>query len=104
MLNKVSQFATKTFLMWMFVAAIIGFMFPKQLATLGSTVPWLLGIVMLGMGMTISPKDFKLIFQAPRSVIIGVILQFAIMPSLAYIIAKVFQLPPELAVGVILVG
>ncbi|MCJ1667470.1 bile acid:sodium symporter family protein [Staphylococcus sp. NRL 19/737] len=104
MLTKMSQFATKTFLIWMFIAAIIGFMFPKQLAPLGSTVPWLLGVVMLGMGMTINPKDFKLIFQTPRSVIIGVILQFAIMPSLAYIIVKIFQLPPELAIGVILVG
>lgn len=104
MLSKVSEFATKTFLLWMFIAAIIGFIFPTQLATIGQFVPWLLGIVMLGMRMTIKPSDFKLIFKEPRSVIIGVILQFTIMPILAYTIAKIFHLPAELAIGVILVG
>lgn len=104
MLNKLSQFATSTFLLWMLVAAIIGFIFPSQLASLGTAVPWLLGIVMLGMGMAINPRDFKAIFQTPKPVIIGVILQFTIMPTLAYLIAKLFQLPPELAIGVILVG
>ncbi len=63
MLSKVSEFATKTFLLWMFIAAIIGFIFPTQLATMGQFVPWLLGIVMLGMGMTIKPSDFKLVFK-----------------------------------------
>ncbi|MCE4950672.1 symporter [Staphylococcus hominis] len=104
MLSKVSEFAAKTFLLWMFIAAIIGFIFPTQLATIGQFVPWLLGIVMLGMGMTIKPSDFKLVFKEPRSVIIGVILQFTIMPILAYTIAKIFHLPAELAIGVILVG
>ena len=104
MLSKVSEFTTKTFLLWMFIAAIIGFIFPTQLATIGQFVPWLLGIVMLGMGMTIKPSDFKLVFKEPRSVIIGVILQFTIMPILAYTIAKIFHLPAELAIGVILVG
>lgn len=104
MLSRVSEFATKTFLLWMFIAAIIGFVFPTQLAMIGKFVPWLLGIVMLGMGMTIKPNDFKLVFKEPRSVIIGVILQFTIMPTLAYTIAKIFNLPAELAIGVILVG
>ncbi|MBE8268863.1 bile acid:sodium symporter family protein, partial [Leptospira borgpetersenii serovar Ballum] len=42
--------------------------------------------------------------KAPRAVIIGVCLQFSIMPTLAFIIAKSFHLPPDIAVGVILVG
>src|SRR5699024_9022766 len=59
---------------------------------------------MLGMGLTIDPKDFKIIFQAPRSVIVGVILQYTIMPLSAFLIVKLFHLPPEIAIGVILVG
>ena len=104
MLTKVSRFATNTFLFWMLLAAIIGFVFPAQLATVSQFVPYLLGIVMLGMGLTIDPKDFKIIFQAPRAVIIGVILQYTIMPITAFAIAKIFNLPPEIAIGVILVG
>lgn len=104
MLSKVSKFATNTFLVWMLIAAVIGFIFPMQLSTLSSWVPYLLGIVMLGMGLTIDPKDFKIIFQAPRSVIIGVVLQYTIMPLSAFLIVKLFHLPPEIAIGVILVG
>jgi BASS family bile acid:Na+ symporter len=59
---------------------------------------------MLGMGLTIDPKDFKIVFQSPKCVIIGVILQYTIMPLAAFLIAKLFQLPPEIAIGVILVG
>lgn len=104
MFQKLSIFATKSFLVWMLVAAVIGFIFPQHVATLGKWVPYLLGIVMLGMGLTITPNDFKMVFKAPRSVIIGVCLQFSIMPTLAFIIAKSFHLPPDIAVGVILVG
>ncbi|MBU0438221.1 MULTISPECIES: bile acid:sodium symporter family protein [Staphylococcus] len=104
MLSKVSRFATNTFLVWMLIAAIIGFFFPNQLATLSGWVPYLLGIVMLGMGLTIDPKDFKIVFQSPKAVGIGVILQYTIMPVTAYLIAKLFHLPPEVAIGVILVG
>ena len=104
MLSKVSKFATNTFLVWMLIAAVIGFIFPMQLSTLSNWVPYLLGIVTLGMGLTIDPKDFKIIFQAPRSVIIGVVLQYTIMPLSAFLIVKLFHLPPEIAIGVILVG
>ncbi|AQM41345.1 symporter [Staphylococcus cohnii] len=104
MLSKVSKFATNTFLVWMLIAAVIGFIFPMQLSTLSNWVPYLLGIVMLGMGLTIDPKDFKIIFQGPRSVIIGVVLQYTIMPLSAFLIVKLFHLPPEIAIGVILVG
>src|SRR5699024_11430833 len=86
MLSKMSRFATNTFLVWMLIAAILGFIFPAQLATLGSWVPYLLGIVMLGMGLTIDPKDFKIVFQAPKSVLFGVFLQYSIMPLMAYLI------------------
>lgn len=104
MFQKLSIFATKSFLVWMLVAAVIGFISPQHVATLGKWVPYLLGIVMLGMGLTITPNDFKMVFKAPRAVIIGVCLQFSIMPTLAFIIAKSFHLPPDIAVGVILVG
>ncbi len=69
-----------------------------------SYVNTLLGIVMFGMGLTLKPTDFKVVFSRPKDVIIGCISQFTIMPLLAFILTKVFNLPAELAVGVILVG
>ena len=103
-LQRVSTFATKTFVVWMLFAAILGFVFPAWIAPIGGYVPYLLGIVMLGMGMTIRPEDFKVVVQSPKAVIAGVLLQYTIMPIAAFLIVHAFQLPPEIALGVILVG
>ncbi|MGB0404882.1 MAG: bile acid:sodium symporter family protein [Fusobacterium sp.] len=64
----------------------------------------LLGIAMFGMGLTLRLEDFKLILLRPRDIIIGTLAQFTIMPLLAYALAVIFKLPPDLAIGVILVG
>ena len=61
-----------------------------------------LGIIMLGMGMTLSFGDFRDAFAQPKAVGIGVLAQFVIMPLLGYSVSKVFQLPPEFAIGLIL--
>ena len=64
----------------------------------------LLGIVMFGMGLTLKPSDFKVVFSRPKDVVIGCLAQFTVMPFLAWILTKIFGLSPELAIGVILVG
>ena len=77
---------------------------PEQFTWIGPHISLLLGIVMFGMGMTLSIGDFKLILKQPKGVIVGVLSQFIVMPLLAYILAKGFNLSPEVAIGVILVG
>jgi BASS family bile acid:Na+ symporter len=64
----------------------------------------ILGVVMLGMGLTLSVDDFRRIGRMPRAVITGFIAQFATMPVLAWSIGKFLNLPPAYAVGLILVG
>ena len=59
---------------------------------------------MFGMGLTLKPGDFKVVFSRPKDVIIGCIAQFTLMPFLAFLLTKLFGLDPELAIGVILVG
>ncbi|GGI42395.1 bile acid:sodium symporter family protein [Mammaliicoccus stepanovicii] len=103
-IQKFSQFINKTFVIWMLIAAILGFSFPSIISQVAPYIPYLLGIVMFGMGMTISTKDFKEVFKSPKSVLIGVILQYTVMPVTAYLIAKGFHLSPDVALGVILVG
>lgn len=63
-----------------------------------------LGAAMLGMGMTLRLEDFRLILKRPRDVLIGVAAQFTVMPALAWSLTKILELPPDLAIGVILVG
>ena len=61
-------------------------------------------IVMFGMGLTVKPKDFVVVFSRPKQIVIGELAQFLIMPLLGFGLSIVFSLPIELAVGVILVG
>ena len=64
----------------------------------------LLGVIMFGMGLTLSPRDFRVVLSRPRDVLLGCLAQFVVMPSIAWLLVKGFSLPTELAVGVILVG
>ena len=64
----------------------------------------LLQIIMLGMGTTMSIKDFEGVIQQPRAVFIGVACHFLIMPLLGFTLANTFDFPPEIAAGVVLIG
>lgn len=103
-LQKVGKFAGDTFALWVLLAAGLAIWMPDNFTWIGGYITPLLGIVMFGMGMTLKIDDFKLILKEPKGVFIGIVSQFVIMPSLAFALAKIFQLPPEVAVGVILVG
>lgn len=103
-LLKLTQFISKTFAIWVVVFAFIAAQFPETFKMFVPWIPYLLGIVMLGMGLTLTFKDFGEVTRNPKAVIIGVIAQFVVMPSVAYALAKLFQLPADLAIGVILVG
>ena len=105
-LAKISDFAGKYMAIIALAVAIIALVFPDPVSAVVKTsyVNILLGIVMFGMGMTLKLADFKVVFTKPKAVIVGILAQFVIMPVLAFLLTMVFQLPPELAVGVILVG
>lgn len=68
------------------------------------TINPMLGVIMFGMGLTLSPHDFRLVLSRPKDILIGCMAQFTIMPLLAWLLASTFSLPKELALGVILVG
>ncbi|MCD8163674.1 MAG: bile acid:sodium symporter family protein [Synergistaceae bacterium] len=69
-----------------------------------SWITTLLMIVMFGMGLTLDPVDFAVVFKRPKDVILGCLAQFTIMPLLAFALGKAFALDDALLVGVILVG
>ena len=64
----------------------------------------MLVIIMLGMGMTLHWQDFSHVLRHPRDLGLGLVVQFGCMPLLAFALCHVFALPPELAMGMILVG
>lgn len=103
-LEKLSGFISKYMAAFVIIVAAIALFNPSSFKWAAPQITYLLGIVMFGMGMTLKMKDFKMVFSRPKDVFIGCIAQFTIMPALAWGLATLFNLPPELAVGVILVG
>lgn len=103
-LARLSRFVGNTFAIWVLLFAVIAFYAPAQFTWLGKYIVPLLGIIMFGMGLTLSKEDFREVVRRPRDVAIGVAGQFVIMPFLAFLLTQLLPLPPEVAVGVILVG
>ncbi|TAM12403.1 MAG: bile acid:sodium symporter family protein [Nevskiaceae bacterium] len=103
-LARLSRFVGRTFALWVLVFAALAYAQPQWFAGIAPHVGVLLGVIMFGMGLTLTPADFKAVARVPKSVLIGVVAHYAIMPSLAFVLAVAFRLPPDLAVGVILVG
>lgn len=103
-MNKIISFCTKNMAVGVILAGVLAVVSPGTFEPLSPYMAWLLGIVMLGMGMSLRPRDFKLVFSQPKNIAVGALLQFVIMPILAYLLIAVFPLPPEIAIGVILVG
>ena len=103
-LEKISAVVSKYMALFVVVTAGVALVLPTAFNRIAPEISLLLGVVMFGMGMTLRPEDFREIFRRPRDVLIGVAAQFAIMPLIAFALATIFRLPPELAAGVILVG
>lgn len=104
LLEKISRTITKLFPLWVVIIALIAFFTPDPFKPFASTIPYFLGIIMLGMGLTMSIDDFRLVLSRPRDVLCGVGLRYIIMPFVGYTVAKLLNLPPSLAAGLILVG
>lgn len=105
LLKKITKFVSKYMAVIVIAVAALALFAPNSVSFIKTSyVNTLLGIVMFGMGLTLKPNDFKVVFSRPKDVVIGCIAQFTVMPLLAFCLTKAFNLPTELAIGVILVG
>ena len=75
-LLMLSRFANKTFALWVIIAGILGFVFPDVFKPIGSWIAILLGVMMFGMGLTLTTADFREIFRRPKDVFVGILAQF----------------------------
>ena len=102
---KICNFIARWMGALVLIVAVLSMIFPEPFC---SVETWLinpmLGLIMFGMGLTLSPTDFRIVASRPRDVLLGCLAQFTVMPLVALLLAKVFSLPEELALGVILVG
>ena len=79
-------------------------LFPDAFLPLKITIVPLLGLVMFGMGMTLTFANFLEVAKRPILILLGLVLQFLIMPLAGFLVATGFGLAPMLVAGVVLVG
>ena len=89
---------------WFFPSHFTWFITDRVLGTDIKLISLGLGVIMLGMGLTLSVDDFRAVLLRPWVVGLGVAAQFLIMPLLGWAVASLFDLPPMLKLGLILVS
>ena len=102
--ERVSDFVNKYFVVWVVAVSLLALYRPGAFTWIGDYISPLLGIVMLGMGLTLTPADLRRIVERPRDVFIGSIAQWTVMPVAAYLLVQLFGLPTEIGIGIILLG
>ena len=80
------------------VVAAVALFAPQSLNWMSTyTINPMLGVIMFGMGLTLSPSDFRIVLSRPKDILLGCLAQFTVMPLLAFLISWALQLPKELA-------
>ncbi len=96
---------------WIVTAVVAGLIFPAAFTKWGNIDlrnKWLILIVvqmvMFGMGIQMSLKDFTGIATTGKGVLVGLLCHFSIMPLMGFLLTRIFHFEPEIAAGIILIG
>lgn len=107
-MSKLFSWLTNAFPLWITICSGLALFYPDLFTWFqGPFIVYGLGVIMLGMGLTLSFDDFRDVANLPKAGIIGVFCQFVIMPLLGWGIGKMLaldEIDPMLAVGLILVA
>ena len=104
-LQRASRLLASQTSAFVILVAIITFWEPALFMWVkGNVQTAILGIIMLTMGMTLTPEDFKILAARPLDILIGACAQYTVMPLLAFSLVRTLRLPDGIAIGLILVG
>jgi len=92
------------FPLWALLISLIAFFLNAPFAALSTAIVPLLAIVMFLMGLTLTKADVERIVKDPKPILVGVVLQFLLMPVMAMTFSKMLQLSNQLTIGMVLVG
>ncbi len=97
--------AFNSYLSWIvLIVAVVAFLVPSLFDWAAKQTVPLLQLVMFSMGLTLTASAFVAVFKQPWQVILVSVIQFAWMPLAGFLIGYIFNFPPEVAVGFILLG
>lgn len=104
-LATISQQLTRYTAAVIILASIVALIEPATFSWVkGDTQILVLGLIMLGMGMTLGKADYRILAQRPLDIFVGSVAQYTIMPLVAIAVAKALNLSPGLTLGLVLVG
>jgi BASS family bile acid:Na+ symporter len=69
-----------------------------------SVVPWVLRLVMIGLGLSLTVADFKRVVVYPKAVSLGLVAQILGQPLLGFTLASLFDVPPAIAMGLVILA
>ncbi len=106
---SLEQIKGYSFTAWVLVCVGTAMLYPQAFVQWGDfKLEWLIipltQLIMFGMGTTLSLSDFTRVVKSPWPVMLGVFLQFSIMPLTGYVIAKSLGFEGEIAAGIVLIG
>lgn len=101
---KSQIFISRIFPLLAICAALFAYLFPSPFLFFSDKVVFLLGAIMFFMGTTLSAKDFSFALKRPKAILLGLALQFTLMPTIAFGLSKILNLPSDYTVGMVLVG
>jgi len=96
--------ATNLFWLWTLLGVAWAWLIPTHFMWFAPYIGPGLGVIMLGMGLTLSFSDFRSVLKQPKAIGVGVVAQFLIMPTIGFTIAKFAGLSPGLSAGLVLVS
>ena len=69
-----------------------------------SIAPIALAIIMLSLGFGLTWQDFKRVIEKPKDFTVGMVCQLILLPTVAFFLLKIFNVPTELAIGVMIIA
>ena len=102
--TKISAAITRYMGIVVIACSVLALWRPEFFLWVAPHVTILLGFIMFGMGMTLRLGDFSHVLARPGRILVGIAAQFVLMSVLAFILCHICSLPPDMAMGLILVG
>lgn len=110
-MGNITSLKTYRYTAWIIAAVIVAMIYPSAFTHWGNIDlrnKWLIlviiQLVMFGMGIQMSLKDFTGIATTGKGVMVGLLCHFSIMPLMGLLLTKIFHFDPEIAAGIILIG